>query len=212
LDGNTLSLRRLDVDSVRVLATAMGQSVAMDHYGKKVDRMMAEFERLSERLQRARGRFNIPKKELFALVAASNLVMIDVVRSIGLMERSEPAWRDARYDELWETIRRDLELIDRFTTLKMKVGMIQESSQVYLDILNNRRSDLAEFAIIVLLMIEIVVMGIQILVEADAIDHAVIQHPLDHLLSWMPGIAHDDAHVVHQEVSKNDIVRELDDK
>ena len=169
LDGNILSLRRLDVDTVRVIATAMGQSVAMEHYGKQVDGMMAEFERLSVRLLRSGGKFNIPKKELFALVASSNLVMIDVVRNIGLMERSEPAWRDTRYDELWETIRRDLELIDRFNTLKMKANMIQESSQVYLDILNNRRSDLMELSIIVLLVIEILVMTLQILVEADAI-------------------------------------------
>lgn len=76
--------------------------------------------------------------------------MIDVVRNIGLMERSEvrgcegmcaacvahavdcavpsvassaryrltgppsqPAWREERYDHLWEAVRKDLELIDR---------------------------------------------------------------------------------------------------
>lgn len=57
----------------------------------------------------------------------------------------------------------------RFTTLKTKVQMIQDSSKVYLDIMNNRRSDMHEVAIVVLISLEIVVMLIQIGVDAGVI-------------------------------------------
>jgi len=182
LKGNTLRLQTMDVDSVRVVATALAQSVAMDHYARLIDNMMVEFERLSIRLQAAGGKFNIPKKKLFTLVAETNLAMIDVVRNIGLMERSEPAWREERYDHLWEAVRKDLELIDRFTTLKLKVQMIQDSSKVYLDILNNKRSDMLEVIIVVLIALETVVMLLQIGVDSGAIASDFIKHPGQSLL------------------------------
>jgi len=177
LRGNTLSLQTIDVDSVRVIATALAQSVAMDHYSRLTDSMMDEFERMSSGLQRAKGRFNVSKKKLFKLVAQTNLVMIDVVRNIGVMERSEPAWENVRYDQLWDIVRKDLELIDRFKTLRTKVQMIQDSSKVYLDIMNNRRSDMLEIMIVVLISIEIVVMLLQISVDSGILDSASLTSP-----------------------------------
>lgn len=47
----------------------------MDHYSRLTDVMMEEFERLSIGLQRAGGRFNVPKKKLFALVCRRALML-----------------------------------------------------------------------------------------------------------------------------------------
>lgn len=42
------------------------------------------------------------KKELFQLVARNNTVSTDVVSKLGILERSEAAWKDKDYNFVWE--------------------------------------------------------------------------------------------------------------
>lgn len=49
------------------------------------------------------GKFSAAqKKELFQLVARNNTVSTDVISRLGILDRSEAAWKDKDYNYVWE--------------------------------------------------------------------------------------------------------------
>eukprot|EP00897_Mesotaenium_endlicherianum_P004678 jgi/Mesen1/4238/ME000022S03527 len=82
-------LFRLDTNNIRVISSILGQSVALDHYAKKVDEMVTTFSELNRGMEQT-GTFTMKRKKLFQLVAAANTTLADVILRLGLLERCCP--------------------------------------------------------------------------------------------------------------------------
>ncbi|CAI5962529.1 unnamed protein product [Closterium sp. NIES-64] len=119
-----VAVRQLDVNNIRVISSILGQSVALDHYARKVDEMVNTFSELNRGMEQS-GTFTMTRKKLFQLVAAANTTLADVILRIGLLERSDTAWRHAEYSKIWEFLRDDFELDERFESLDFKLNIIQ---------------------------------------------------------------------------------------
>ncbi|BBN14543.1 required for meiotic nuclear division protein 1 [Marchantia polymorpha subsp. ruderalis] len=161
-------LRKLDIDNIRVISSILGQSIALDHYAKKVDEMVTTFSELNRGMEQT-GTFTMTRKSLFQLVAAANTTLADVILRLGLLERSDAAWKDANYAQIWEYMRDDFELDERFESLDFKLNIIQHNVRFFLEILQNRKSDTLEWIIILLITGEICVSLYDILHTAGAI-------------------------------------------
>ena len=155
LDGDTLALRALDANNLRVVSSVLAQSVALTHFEAKVDAMLELFSSLNRALE-AGGALPLPKRRLFQLVGENNSILTDVITKLGLLSRSDAAWAAARYAEVWDGLRRDFELDERFENLHFKLEIISTQLRFHMDVLQNKKSDALEWTIIVLIAAEIV--------------------------------------------------------
>ena len=157
LGVDKISVRKLDLNNVRVISTVLGQSVALDHYAQQVDRMLADFSNLNAELE-ATGEMKVGKERLLKLVVQNNSTMHDVMLKLRLMDRSaDAAWQYARYHSVWEAMRDEFSIQQRFETVDFKLNLIQNQLKFFLDVLQNRKSDTLEWIIIVLISAEICV-------------------------------------------------------
>ena len=156
LGADKITVQRLDLNNVRVISTVLGQSVALDHYAQQVDKMLADFSQLNSELE-VTGEMKVRRERLPKLVVQNNSMMHDVMLKLRLMDRSDAAWQFARYNTVWEAMRDEFMLVDRFETLDFKLNLIQHQVKFFLDVLQNRKSDSLEWIIIVLISCEIVV-------------------------------------------------------
>ncbi|EFJ10093.1 hypothetical protein SELMODRAFT_128756, partial [Selaginella moellendorffii] len=166
--SDKIMVKKLDMDGVRIISLVLGQSIALDHYTRSIDEMLNTFGELNRHMELT-GTFKMQRKALFKLVAAANAALADAILRLGLLERSDAAWQSARYDRIWEHMRGDFELDDRFESLEFKIGIIQHNVKFFLDILQNRKSDTLEWIIIFLIAGEICVGVYDILNGAGAI-------------------------------------------
>jgi len=151
-----IKLKQFDVRNVGVIASVLGQSVALDFYAAELDTMLQEFNELNEEMAKD-GSLSITPKKLFQLVAQNNITMTDIMTRLGLLERSDTAWKFAQYGDVWENLRLEFELEDRFERLATKMELMQNNVKYFLEILQNRKSDTLEWIIIVLISGEICV-------------------------------------------------------
>jgi len=119
LAADTLALRALDSNNLRVVSLVLAQSVALNHFEAKVDAMLEVFGALNREMEKV-GTMPLPKRRLFQLVAENNSTITDVITKLGLLSRSDAAWAAARYARIWEGLRADFELDDRFENLHFK--------------------------------------------------------------------------------------------
>lgn len=147
----------LDVHNLSVIATVMAQSVALDHYSVKVDAMLETFTRLNSSVEKTGVFSALEKQALFRLVALNNTLFTEIISKIGLLERSETAWKDVEYTRIWEGLREEFEVEDRFEKIEFKLNLVQLNTKFFLEILANQKSNTLEWIIIVLITLEILV-------------------------------------------------------
>ncbi|KAL8162172.1 hypothetical protein V2J09_013661 [Rumex salicifolius] len=151
-----IMLQYLNVDSVRTIGSVLGQSIALDYYVRQVDGMVAEFTDINRGMEKT-GTFTMKRKKLFQLVGKANSNLADVILKLGLFERSDIAWKDAKYAQIWEYLRDEFELTQRFAGLDFKLKFVEHNIRFLQEILQNRRSDFFEWLIIILIGAEILI-------------------------------------------------------
>ncbi|XP_047329444.1 protein RETARDED ROOT GROWTH-LIKE [Impatiens glandulifera] len=151
-----ISLQHLNIDGIRTIGSVLGQSIALDYYVRQVDGMMAEFTDINRGMEKT-GTFTMERKKLFQLVGKANSNLADVILKLGLFERSDIAWKNAKYAQIWEYLRDEFELTQRFASLDFKLKFVEHNIRFLQEILQNRKSDFLEWLIIILIGAEIVI-------------------------------------------------------
>ncbi|KAJ9159986.1 hypothetical protein P3X46_025431 [Hevea brasiliensis] len=151
-----IMLQFLNIDGIRIIGSVLGQSIALDYYGRQVDGMVAEFTDINRGMEKT-GTFSMDSKKLFQLVGKANSNLADVILKLGLFERSDIAWKDAKYAQIWEYLRDEFELTQRFASLDFKLKFVEHNIRFLQEILQNRKSDFLEWLIIILISVEIII-------------------------------------------------------
>ncbi|CAD5331590.1 unnamed protein product [Arabidopsis thaliana] len=125
-----IRLQFLNTDGIRTIGCVLGQSIALDYYGRQVDGMVAEFTEINRQLE-ITGTFTMKRKKLFQLVGKANVILADVILKLGLFERSDIAWKDAKYGQIWEFLRDEFELTQSFANLDYKLNTTFVSFKKY---------------------------------------------------------------------------------
>jgi uncharacterized Rmd1/YagE family protein len=58
-------------------------------------------------------------------------ILTDVITKLGLLSRSDAAWAAARYTDVWDGLRADFELEDRFENLHFKLELIATNAAFF---------------------------------------------------------------------------------
>ncbi|XP_059666133.1 protein RETARDED ROOT GROWTH-LIKE-like isoform X2 [Cornus florida] len=151
-----IMLQYLNIDGIRTIGSVLGQSIALDYYVRQVDGIVAEFTDINRGMEKT-GTFTMERKKLFQLVGKANSNLADVILKLGLFERSDIAWKDAKYAQIWEYLRDEFELTQRFASLDFKLKFVEHNIRFLQEILQNRKSDFLEWLIIILIGVEILI-------------------------------------------------------
>ncbi|KAH7677838.1 hypothetical protein IHE45_07G109100 [Dioscorea alata] len=151
-----IMLKNLSIDGIRTIGSVLGQSIALDYYIRQVDGMVAEFTDINRGMEKT-GTFTMQRKKLFQLVGKANSNLADVILKLGVFERSDIAWKNANYAQIWEYLRDEYELTQRFGSLDFKLKFVEHNIRFLQEILQNRKSDFLEWLIIILISVEILI-------------------------------------------------------
>ncbi|CAI8619633.1 unnamed protein product [Vicia faba] len=165
-------LKSLDTDGIRLIGSVLGQSIALDYFVSQVDGLVEEFAGINRGMEKT-GTFTMDKKKLLQLVGKANSNLADVILKVGLFERSEIAWRDAKYAQIYEYLREEYEVAQRFGNLDYKLKFVEHNIHFLQEVLQNRKSDFLEWCIIGLLTIENVISIYEILKDSNAVSQTI---------------------------------------
>lgn len=95
-----LVMQRLDVGNLRVIATILGQSVALDYYNRRVDKAIEVFTPVLTEIASSGRSETIKSNQLLSMIGSNSLLYTDVVSKLGLLDTTEVAWRNDKYFEV----------------------------------------------------------------------------------------------------------------
>jgi required for meiotic nuclear division protein 1 len=153
-DG-VLVLDALTPERADVVAFTFAQSAAMEYYERIVDQMFTETDRLSERLEKS-GTMPVFTRKLHKFIGAAIGTRSEVLSVLHLFDKPDAAWDDPGAEKIYEELRAEFDLVDRHTSLELKLRSVQDALELVTDIARDKRLVTLEVSIVLLIVFEIV--------------------------------------------------------
>ena len=150
-----LTLDQLTAERASVVALTMAQSAAMEYYEGAVEEMFGQTGRWVERLE-MRGTVSLRTRPLHRFIGAAIGTRSDVLSVLHLLDRPDEAWDDPGMGRIYDELRAEFDLVDRYQSMEMKLRSVQDSLELILDVARDRRLVSLEIVIVLLIGLEIV--------------------------------------------------------
>eukprot|EP00607_Mallomonas_marina_P011203 CAMPEP_0182423528 /NCGR_PEP_ID=MMETSP1167-20130531/9564_1 /TAXON_ID=2988 /ORGANISM="Mallomonas Sp, Strain CCMP3275" /LENGTH=289 /DNA_ID=CAMNT_0024602599 /DNA_START=88 /DNA_END=957 /DNA_ORIENTATION=+ len=154
---DSLDVRDLNTHNLSMVSTVMAQTVALDYYAQRVDRIIENFMVLNKKVEE-KGNFNsMDGIQLNKLIASNSSIMATVLSKLGIFEGSDSAWTSRDNSKTWEGLRKEFEVEQRYKDLSLKLDIVHNNSRFFLEMIQHQHSNKLEWIIIVLIGVEIVI-------------------------------------------------------
>jgi uncharacterized Rmd1/YagE family protein len=150
-----LVVDRLTDDRAGVVAHTVAQSAALEYYERLVEDYFARTEALVDRLEQT-GTVSLRTRPLHRFIGAAVGARNEVLAVLHLLDKPDETWDDPAIDRIYDDLRAEFDLADRFQSLELKLRSVQEALELVLDVARDRRVFLLEVAVVVLFLFELV--------------------------------------------------------
>ena len=153
--GGTLQLPALGPDRVSAVALVVGQSAAMEYYERLVEDLFARTDALVVPLER-RGTVSTRTRRLHRFIGEAIVSRNEVLSVLHLLDKPDEVWDDPELDRIYDDLRAEFDLADRYQALESKLRGVQDSLELVLDVARDRRMWILEVSIAILILVELV--------------------------------------------------------
>lgn len=162
VEFDNVILPKADADMLFVISEVLAQSVAIEYVEEIVAETMTRFEKVTGGLEQA-GKIEVSDREVLKTIGAGRVITQYVLSQLSLLDKPDSTWEDKDIETAFIGMRKMFELEDRFKALEFRLDFIQDTSELALDILQNKRAVNMEWAVIVLFVIDILLILYEVL-------------------------------------------------
>ena len=142
--------------TIEVVATVLAQSAALDYYDEDIQSILDRIGRIAAQVAKdgaPRGRL----RDLVGFVGAAVASQVEIISALALLDKPDLTWEDERADKLHEKLRYNFEIAERYRAVEIKLRTARDANAVFLEMIQTRRNQLLEVAVVVLILVEIVI-------------------------------------------------------
>jgi uncharacterized Rmd1/YagE family protein len=152
--SGAIVLRDAGPERLQVVASVLSKSVVLAHYEARIAAVFDRIEPLADRLRRD-GRTGTRAKELLQQIGEVLLTQQRMVGRVEVGEKPEVLWDHPGLERLYARLEDEYELSERGRAIERKLGLVSDTVETLVDLVQNKRSTRLEWYIIALIAIEI---------------------------------------------------------
>ena len=160
LEGNALVLADATPEKLQLVADILAKSVSLAHHERSIERQFERIEPFAVNLDHW-GRGGRAARELLQHLGTALLAEHRVVAGARVDDAPDLLWDHPELERLWARLRDEFEIRERFAALHGKLALISRTAATALELMQNRRALRVEWAIVGLIVFEIVITLVQ---------------------------------------------------
>jgi uncharacterized Rmd1/YagE family protein len=137
------------------VAVVVAQSAAMEYYERLVEDLFRRTDALVDTLEKS-GTVRARPIRLHRFIGEAITSRNEVLSVLHLLDKPDEVWEDPELDRIYDDLRAEFDLADRYQALEAKLRGVQESLELVLDVARDRRMWLLESLIALLILVELV--------------------------------------------------------
>ena len=154
---DVLFVKDVNRDIALVVGAVLSRSVSVEYYEKLVGDALAQLERPIASLQ-ATGKIPRSGRSLTRNVGFALAVEHELAYTLSAFDDPDIVWDGGkRIEELYRNLKREFDLEDRINIIQQKVSIISRSSTFVISRIEGQRSQILEWIIILLIVLEILI-------------------------------------------------------
>jgi uncharacterized Rmd1/YagE family protein len=155
ISNGMLCVDKLTPARAGIVALIVAQSAAMEYYEQIVESLFVRTAQLVERLA-TRGTVPFRVTPMHRFIGEAISTRTEVLAVLHLLDKPDAAWEDPAMDRIYDELRGEFDLVDRYAALTSKLQSIQESLVLVLDVARDRRLILLEVVVVLLILLEVI--------------------------------------------------------
>lgn len=145
---------RMDEMVIRVAMLNLAQSVALDHYHRISEDLLTQVKGFANQLERT-GKLKISRNNMHRFLGKALNTQNDIAENIYIFDAPDLTWENEYLDKLHRGLIRHFDLRVRFSEIEYTLKIIENNLTVFREIIHQRESNLLEFIIILLILVEV---------------------------------------------------------
>lgn len=157
-------VKALTTEHTLLIADALATSVILAHDERDVDKVFDVIQPIARELAE-HGRPPGGRRSILKHIGNALLVQHRVSGLVAVAEKPDVLWERPSLERFYARLEDEYELKERADVLTRKLTVISDSAKAFADIIDTERSARLELIIVVLIVVEIVIGGLQLLVH-----------------------------------------------
>ncbi len=156
-DGITqqqLYLQAYTPERLQLVADVMAKSLVLEYYEKELAQSFDRIDPLALELQRS-GRTGHQSRELIKHIGQTLAIQGRMVGRLEISEKPELLWEQPEFEKLFARLEDEFEIRERHLALERKAELISKTAETLLGLLMGQRSMRAEWYIVILIVIAV---------------------------------------------------------
>lgn len=145
---------KVDDMVIRVAMLNLAQSVALDHYQKVSEDLLTQVKGFVNQLERT-GKLKISRNNMHRFLGKALNTQNDIAENIYIFDAPDLTWENEYLDKLHQGLIKHFDLKVRFSEIEYTLRIIENNLTVFREIIHQRESNLLEFIIILLILVEV---------------------------------------------------------
>jgi uncharacterized Rmd1/YagE family protein len=162
LPGGPIALKACTPEHLIVIADALSKSVVLARDEREVAAVFDLVEPFARQLAE-KGRTSGGRRAILRHIGNTLLVQQRVSGRVAVAEKPDVVWDRPDLERLYARLEDEYELKERAEALTRKLSVIAETAEMLTDIIDTRRSLRLEIVIVILIAVELLIAGYQIL-------------------------------------------------
>ena len=145
---------KMDNKVIRVAMLNLAQSVALDYYHGVSENLLTEVKGFTRQLERT-GRLKISRNNMHRFLGKALNTQSDIAENVYIFDAPDLTWEDEYLDKFHQGLIKYFDLKVRFSEIEYTLRIIENNLTVFREIIHQRESNLLEFIIILLILVEV---------------------------------------------------------
>jgi uncharacterized Rmd1/YagE family protein len=139
----------------RTVMFNVAQSVALDYYCQEAEQLLGEVNKFTTQLEK-RGRISLSKRNMLKFIGRTLNTKNRVIENLYIFDVPDIVWDDKYLDEINSGMVRVFDLRTRYKEVQTNFRNIEDNLAVFREMYQHRMSNILEWIIIVLILIEVI--------------------------------------------------------
>lgn len=154
VEFNSLSLKLINQETIKIVMLNMAQSVALIYYDQVSQDLLERVRQFTNQMEEE-GKLKISRRSIMKFIGKGLNTKNKIAENLYIFDAPPVTWNDEYLDRVHTTLSRHFDLGPRYRSIENTFNIVEANLDTFLELYHQKESSKLEWIIIILILVEV---------------------------------------------------------